>query len=399
MRRSTYRSLPILVLVGAAVPATIAFAQARGRGEAAALAQTKRQAAEASSRAADLEAQAAAAVREADRARGEQATVAARVKAAEADIATARARLAVIEQAQREQQVRLAARQRPIVRLAAALQGMARRPPALALIQPGSLTDAVHVRALLASSLPLVRTRTAGIRAEIAEGDRLRAGAAVALAALRAGEQQLRIQRTQLTRLEARHRARSLQLADSAFAEQYRAMALGEQARDIVDLLDDLSDRAEIRRRLIALPAPLPRPDLPGRDAAAPPAAPELPANYRLPAAGPLLTGLGEVFESGVRAAGLTIDAPARSAVFAPAAGQIAYAATFRGYGRIAIVDHGGGWLSLITGLVALNVAQGATVAVGDTIGFARGGPRGLTVELRHGGIPVDIAARLSRRG
>lgn len=389
-------ALVLAIITAAAVPGGIALAQSL-RGEAAALVRAREQAARATARAADLEAQAAAAVREADRARGERAAVAARVKAAEADIAAARARVQLIEQLRRRQQARLGARQQPIVRLTAALQGMARRPPALALVQPGSLTDAVHVRALLASSLPLVHARTADIRAEIAEGDRLRTRAALALAALRAGEEQLRTQRAELERLEARHRARSLRLADSAFAEQYRAMALGEQARDIVDLLEELGDQADVSRRLASLPAPLPRPELAAGARTPRSDLPGLPREYRLPATGRLLTGFGEVFESGVRAGGLTFTAAAGSRVAAPAAGRIAYAGPFRGYDRIVIIDHGRGWLSLITGLAALGVDQGASVIAGAPLGTARGGKRGLTVELRQGGRPVDIAALLAR--
>ena len=379
-----------------AVPLAMVAAQSL-ESESAALVRARRQAALATARAAQLEMQAAAAVRAADRVRGEQAAVTARVRAAEADIAAARARIALIEGLRRRQRARLGARQAPIARLAAALQVMARRPPALALVQPGSLTDTVHVRALLASSLPLVRARTADIRAEIAEGDRLRARAALALATLRAGERQLREQRAALARLEADHRGRSLELADSAFTEQDRAMALGEQARDIVDLMQVLEDQAGVRRRLTALPAPIPRPDLPGR-APVPAAVPAAPiGGYRLPVTGRLLTGYGEVFESGVRAAGLTIAARAGSAVAAPAAGRIAFAGPFRGYGRIVVIDHGAGWLTLLAGMAALDVAQGARVAAGDAIGIARGGNRGLTVELRRDGRPVDIATMLAR--
>src|SRR3546814_18640567 len=61
-----------------------------------------------------------------------------------------------------------------LFRSVAALQMMARRPPALTLVQPGSLTDLVHVRSLLASTLPVIRERTAGLRAEVEEGNRLR---------------------------------------------------------------------------------------------------------------------------------------------------------------------------------------------------------------------------------
>src|SRR3546814_9500686 len=83
-----------------------------------------------------------------------------------------------------DQRARLAERQGPVIRLTAALQMMARRPPALALVQPGSLDDAVHVRALLASTLPVIRARTAALREEVEAGNQLRDQAALAKAAL-----------------------------------------------------------------------------------------------------------------------------------------------------------------------------------------------------------------------
>jgi septal ring factor EnvC (AmiA/AmiB activator) len=380
----------------ALVSGGIAIAQSIG-DEAAALAGAKRQAALAAARAEALEQQAAAADREADLARGEQAAVAARVKAAEADILTARARVTAIERLRARQRVRLAARQQPIVRLAGALQVMARRPTALAMVQPGTLGDLVHVRALLSSSLPLVHARTAGIRAEIAEGDRLRGRAALALATLRAGEQQLRTQRAALAELEAEHRRRSARFADSALYEQDRATALGEQARDIVDLMESLGRDADVRERLVSLPAPLARPDLSRPATAWAPARPD--GGYRLPVAGRLVSGLGEVYDSGVRTGGLTLAVRPGARIAAPAAGRIAFAAPFRSYGRIAIIDHGDGWFSLLTDMAALDVKPDDRVDAGDAIGIARAasprGPPRISVELRHRGRPVDIAALL----
>jgi septal ring factor EnvC (AmiA/AmiB activator) len=374
----------------------IAVAQSMG-GEAAALDDAKRQAAQAAARAEALEEQAADADREADRARGEQAAVTARVKAAEADILAARARVAIIERLRAQQRVRLAARQQPIVRLTGALQVMARRPPALAMVQPGTLEDLVHVRALLASSLPLVHARTAGIRAEIAEGNRLRARAALALATLRAGEQQLRTQRIALADLEAEHRRRSERFADSALYEQDRATALGEQARDIVDLMESLDRDADVRNRLVSLPAPLPRPDLPQIASASEPAGPD--GGYRLPVAGRLVSGLGEVYDSGVRTGGLTLAVRPGASIAAPAAGRVAFAGPFRSYGQIAIMDHGDGWFSLLTDMAALDVKADDRIDAGETVGVARAGsPRGpprVSVELRHRGKPVDIVAIL----
>lgn len=80
----------------------------------------------------------------------------------------------------------------------------------------------------------------------------------------------------------------------------------------------------------------------------------------------------------------------------APAAGRIAYAGRFRSFGRVAIIDHGGGWTTLVTGLGALAVAAGQDVAAGAPLGRAADGdePR-VTVELRRRGQPADIAALL----
>jgi septal ring factor EnvC (AmiA/AmiB activator) len=102
------------------------------------------------------------------------------------------------------------------------------------------------------------------------------------------------------------------------------------------------------------------------------------------------------VSPSGVRSRGLTIAAAPRAVVRAPAAGRIAYARPFLGYGTVVIIDHGGGWTSLISGLERASVAAGADVEAGARIGRGRGGddPR-VTVELRRRGRPVDLVALL----
>lgn len=135
--------------------------------EQAALKAARRQSDEARDRSARLDQQASAARDEAEQARRRAAAIAARIQQAEADIAGAQARIAIVARMQRAQAARLAAKQEPVVRLTAALQMMARRPLALALVQPGSITDAVHMRAVLGQILPVIRQRTAGLRAEL----------------------------------------------------------------------------------------------------------------------------------------------------------------------------------------------------------------------------------------
>jgi septal ring factor EnvC (AmiA/AmiB activator) len=71
------------------------------------------------------------------------------------------------------------------------------------------------------------------------------------------------------------------------------------------------------------------------------------------------------------------------------------FAGDYRGYGQIVIIDHGGGWTSLLTGMIALSVNVGDTLDSGTPIGRAGSDNSNITVELRRGGRPVDIVAML----
>jgi septal ring factor EnvC (AmiA/AmiB activator) len=362
------------------------------------LIEAKQQSAAAAARSARLEQEAAREQNEARQARAQEAAVAARIQQAEADIAAGQARIAIINRLLVAQRARLATRQGPITRLMAALQSLARRPALISIVQPGSVSDIVHVRAVLASTLPVVRARTADVRADLARTRQLQAGASLATQRLAESRTRLEEQRLALTRLEAEHRLRSRALGRDALFESDRAIALGERARDIVDLMDQLGNQAATREELQSLPGPLPRPPRPGEvaspvetiswSASAPP--------YKLPVVGRVVTGLGELSDAGVRSRGLTIASAADATVIAPAAGRIAYAGPFRGYGTIVIIDHGGGWTSLIAGLGRVSTRVGETVAQGSPIGRAGTGddPR-ITIELRRRDRPVDMTPLL----
>ncbi|MBX3560400.1 MAG: peptidoglycan DD-metalloendopeptidase family protein [Sphingomonas sp.] len=382
------RGLPLLILAALAAAGVAAHA-ARG-GDAGALAQAKREAAQANDRARALEDRARTATDAAERARAESATLAARIEAAEADLTAAERRIVVIEALRSAQRARLAERQQPLMRLTGALQTMARRPAALALVQPGSVGDTVHVRALLEAALPEIRRRTADLRAEVDRANALRDGLGAARTELLASRETLRARRVELAAFEARERARSSALSGLALTESDRALAFDEEAHALARRIGAGAYRARLSAELGALPGPVPRPGAaPERAAAAIP--------YRLPVAGRLVTGVGEISDGGVHSRGLTFETAAGAEIVAPANGRVAYAAPFRGYGQVVILDHGRGWTSVITDLGRLDVAAGANVGRGDRIGRAGAGnaPQ-VTVELRREGRPVPIARLIS---
>ncbi len=354
----------------------------------------EREAAEA--RSVRLEAEAAASEDAVDRTARQAAALAARVQQAEAGIAAADARLALVGAEQTRLRTALGREQRPIVTLTAALQQFARRPVALSLLRPGEVRDLVYLRAVMASTVPQVEARTVALRSAIERQAQLRREATRATLVLRQEESALARRRTELAATEVRQRLAARQAGNLASREAERALALGEQARDLDALVGELDRAALLRTRLAALPGPVLRPDgnaapladepEPAPSASAPVGAP---APYILPVAGRTVTGFGAPL-GGLLSQGLTLAPRANAQVVAPAAGRVGFSGPYRGYGQIVIIEHAGGWTSLVTGLARSDVRVGDELVGGAPIGVAGPGRPTVTLELRRGGEAVN---------
>jgi septal ring factor EnvC (AmiA/AmiB activator) len=378
------------LLTATAIAALATTAQAPGLDDARVSLLTAKQAA------ADAEAHAAALLQaaedagtQAERARAKAQALGMQVQAAQADIAAARARLRLIASLQQTARAGIAAKQGPILNLVAALQTMARRPPALAIAQPGSIDDIVHVRLLLADTLPVIQARTAGLRADLDKQTQLHSDAERAVAALGSSRKLLGQRQAALAQLEQTAIRRSQRLADQAADEQQRALGLGEEARDAVDRMQTLSDAGDVGARLARLPGPDMRPA--GGDDALPLI--DGTPRYRLPTSGDVATGFGEVSPSGVRSRGVTITTKSDAKVVAPASGTVVFAKPFRSYGQVVIIVHGGGWTTTVTGLASVDVKPGDHVTQGDPIGAAGSDTPRITTELRRDNRPIDVVA------
>lgn len=366
-----------------AAAAARAMAQAQVQGEAA------------GRRAEALEATARTAVAAADRTAQEGAALAARIQQAEAAIAVNTAQIAGIEHERARMRALLAQHQQPLVKLTAALQRLSRRPPALSLLRPGSLRDAVYLRAVLQTMLPTVQRRTAGLRAEIDKSRALQAKAEQASAALRASEGEFARRRQALAALESGQRLASREASGIADREAERALALAEAARDLGGLVSELDKQGEVRAQLAALPGPVLRPAQPAAAQVATGQDPALPtppglAGYILPVSGRLVQGFGETAPGKPRSRGILLAANPSAQAVAPAAGRVVFAGPFEGFGQIVIIEHGGGWTSLITGLTLLDARVGQRLVAGSPLGLAGPGRPQVSLELRRGGEPVN---------
>jgi septal ring factor EnvC (AmiA/AmiB activator) len=408
----TPRSI-LLALAALAVTGGLALALPQGQAQRslvlidpdkaqAELTRATRESEQAAARAARFASEASQASEAAGRTARETAALAAQIQQAEANIEAARARVS-LARAQRQQiSVRLAEKQEPTARLTAALQIAARRPLVLSALQPGSLKDLVHVRAVLDSAVPHIRNRTADLRGELEQGRTAELAAARSLDDLRASEVELRERRKRLATLENSQRQAFRSASGSAMREEERALALAEEARDIDGLVDRLDRQAALRRELAALPGPVLRPDdisagpagdvglaavtpSPTKATQSPP-----PRDLQLPVAGRTLAGFGAVRDSGQRNSGLVLAPVAGAQVVAPASGRVVFAGAYRGFGKIVIVEHAGGWTSLVTGLARVDVSVGQSLIGGSPIGVAGKRDEPITIELRRDGQPVN---------
>jgi septal ring factor EnvC (AmiA/AmiB activator) len=91
---------------------------------------------------------------------------------------------------------------------------------------------------------------------------------------------------------------------------------------------------------------------------------------------------------------GLDLRAPQSAEIRAVFGGTVAYANTIEGYGRLVILDHGGGWYTLYAHCEALTVRAGQSVNQHQVIGFVgdSGSTKGayLYFEIRQGKKPID---------
>jgi murein hydrolase activator len=353
-----------------------------------ALRNAKARAAAAEERSENLRQEASNAGRAADRIVAQRAVLSAEIDAAAAQIDAAKARIAIIARRQRAQQAELGEQSEPMLRLNAALQQMTGRPTALMMAQPGQRSDYVHLRAVMATVQPEITRRTAALRQQIAIQKDLRAQELLALKSLGDARTRLGVQRSSLAKLENSRRGRADSLSADAAVEFEQAIAQGERARDLVENIDNLRSGGETAADLAVLDGPVLR----AGDSALPAKSNKA---YLIPTNGQIIFGFNELNSTGYRERGIKFRLPASANVAAPASGKITFAGKYRSYGNIIIIEHGGGWSSLITNLGSLSVSKGDSINQGAVLGSAGAENSEISMELRRNGRVIDIAALL----
>lgn len=213
------------------------------------------------------------------------------------------------------------------------------------------------------------------------------------LRALAANEQRLRAERSQAQRSQAALRQQRGELLDE---REQRRRLIADLSTDVADKNRQREELEASRRRLQALVDELERERARVATADAPPAGAGLGAGgLPWPVEGQLHRRFGQARAGGrMTWQGMVIHAPLGADIRAVAAGTVVFADWLRGFGLLAVVDHGDGHMSLYGYADALYKRTGERVEGGETIAAAgqSGGQQdvGLYFEIRRNGQPID---------
>src|SRR5262249_54907414 len=192
--------------------------------------------------------------------------------------------------------------------------------------------------------------------------------------------------RQQVAELLKRKANLQRQTAAEAAQADARSAKLAAQAKDLHELLDKLA--AAKQQNPVG-----PKPDNIR-------AFPSRPGSLVSPVSGPVVGRFAAPDAAGSSAKGIQLEARPGATVLAPFDGQVLFRGPFRSYGEILIIQHGGGYHSLLAGLARSDVVVGQWVLAGEAVGIMGPSkdrnPR-LYVELRRHAPPIDPEPRLGK--
>lgn len=271
----------------------------------------------------------------------------------------------------------LDARRGVIVDVLAVLQRMGRRPPPPVLVQPDDMLAAIRAAMLLGAVLPEMRNEVDALALDLAELARLKNAIAADRNALARELADLDRERERIVALVAARQSRLSEAERGSGQERERTLELGRQARNLKELVermeakpapatqetgDSQAGEKQIRERVAALvfknPARL---------------APNTPfANARgllpRPVVGETARAFGSPDGFGGTTRGASIMTRPEAIVSSPADGSVIFAGSFRSYGRLLIIDAGGGYYILLAGMNQINVEVGQSVLAGEPV-------------------------------
>ena len=323
-----------------------------------------------------------AAAAEASRLNAARNLAEARLQEAQHATEVAAAKMQTLEESRRAAAREVERQSKALEPLLPVLERLARYPSETMLAVELPPPDAIRGVSVLHMIAGEIAARVGELRKEQAALKTASEALAAAAPVLNAAEAEQAAAAADLARQIALTEAAQRDADAQAAAAAQRAAQLTAEAAGLRALLSKLED-AEARRQKQALRR---------KAALAVPLHP--PSRLLMPVSGTVIRNFGSPTEAGP-SEGVSYRTEPEARVIAPCGGRVLFAAPFRSYGRLMILDCGGGTALVLAGLGRFEVKPGGSVAPGGVVGEMPSGSPVLYFQLRREGAPVDPSSWL----
>jgi septal ring factor EnvC (AmiA/AmiB activator) len=403
MRRRT-AGLFLLLLAAASAPA--AAQPARESDARQGLSKLEQDMAAAQKRKTELDARAAAQAEELAQLRDKLVSAGQATRENEASLSGFEERFAVLEGEAAAKRQALAMKGDHLTALLMALQRLALDPPVALATLPEPPLDTVRGALIMGGTVPAIAAQAKELKLELAALSDADEAVRRQRALIEDASGRLSAERRDLDGLIQRKAALEQRTEAERRLEADRLTKLAGAAKTLRELIQRLEAQrqAEERTRLAeersrARAEPIASRSATGGASVTPASRP---GARTVPASGKLMASYGQTDEYGAVTRGLTIETRPDAVVVAPDSGRVLFSGPFRGYGLILIIEHGGGYHSLLAGLGRIDASVGRTVEAGEPVGTMGHEPDhtpSLYFELRRSGQPTNPQPWLIAQG
>lgn len=299
-------------------------------------------------------------------------SLAASLQQSERDASKAEITLAGLNRTLAAKETEFAARKKEYAQTVMSLMRMRQLPPTAMFANPEQVEEMMRASEVMRSANRVLAQRAAALKQDMEEVAALRAR--VTSNQKEVGRKQALLQEKQrqlANDLKTRQRLQEKLARDHSQA-QAQVAKLSRQSASLQELIGKLQKAPMVAQKT---GTPTARPALGG---------------LRLPVAGSVLHRFGERKNANETYRGMVLSARNGATVVAPIAGEVVFTGPFMDYGRMVLLKHGDGYISLLAGLSSISVSLNQQVGKGEPVGTST--PK-LYVELRQRSKPIDPAA------
>ena len=287
-----------------------------------------------------------------------------------------------------------------------AMQRLSIQKTSVVAFKPDNAINTLRTTALLKVILPDLRNRADILEDDLSELNNIRAEMRQQNVELRNELTKLVIANNDVDTLLKQRVVKQKDIEYSTQKERDKLKSIAANAKDLQDLIERIETEIALREEAARKAQEALR-DKPGNKTNAVAAATvpmpksnmafaQAKGNIPLPARGSISQIYNQLLPTGQRSKGIIVNTRIGAPVIAPHDGRVVYSGIFRSYGQLLIIDHGGGYHTLLAGMENINGIVGQWILKGEPVGqmssasSSSNSRQKLYVELRQKGKPIN---------